>query len=108
MFSSQHIYITHVKQTHLLISQKEFTDAEIKEIAYSQFNVCRAVIANPDALVVQESLYENYTPELVPKNQFAKLVKNVFPEGIPEKFFFFKEYGNHRDLHSFPTRRSSD
>src|SRR5690606_41396881 len=23
-------------------------------------------------------------------------------------FFFFKSYGNHRDLHSFPTRRSSD
>src|SRR6266511_2412509 len=22
--------------------------------------------------------------------------------------FFFKSYGNHRDLHSFPTRRSSD
>src|SRR6266478_7848200 len=23
-------------------------------------------------------------------------------------FFFFKCYGDHRDLHSFPTRRSSD
>src|SRR5439155_1833299 len=23
-------------------------------------------------------------------------------------FFFFKRYGSHRDLHSFPTRRSSD
>src|SRR5947208_17155385 len=23
-------------------------------------------------------------------------------------FFFFKSYGGHRDLHSFPTRRSSD
>src|SRR3712207_6999650 len=23
-------------------------------------------------------------------------------------FFFFKGYGDHRDLHSFPTRRSSD
>src|SRR6266508_918280 len=23
-------------------------------------------------------------------------------------FFFFKSYGDHRDLHSFPTRRSSD
>src|SRR5256885_16608955 len=23
-------------------------------------------------------------------------------------FFFFKLYGDHRDLHSFPTRRSSD
>src|ERR1051326_230393 len=23
-------------------------------------------------------------------------------------FFFFQSYGDHRDLHSFPTRRSSD
>src|SRR6267154_606749 len=26
----------------------------------------------------------------------------------PTPFFFFSCYGDHRDLHSFPTRRSSD
>src|SRR6266705_3483300 len=27
---------------------------------------------------------------------------------LPRQAFFFQRYGNHRDLHSFPTRRSSD
>src|SRR5690349_24140035 len=27
---------------------------------------------------------------------------------MPFSFFFFQCYGDHRDLHSFPTRRSSD
>src|SRR6266487_6796183 len=27
---------------------------------------------------------------------------------LPALFFFFSRGGNHRDLHSFPTRRSSD
>src|SRR6266513_4390284 len=27
---------------------------------------------------------------------------------IRSAFFFFEAYGDHRDLHSFPTRRSSD
>src|SRR5690348_2963678 len=26
----------------------------------------------------------------------------------PSELFYFKSYGDHRDLHSFPTRRSSD
>src|SRR5688572_33246487 len=43
---------------------------------------------------------------------FATLIK---PTAYSERFggcalptFFFKRYGDHRDLHSFPTRRSSD
>src|SRR5437773_9967124 len=27
---------------------------------------------------------------------------------VPSSCFFFQRYGAHRDLHSFPTRRSSD
>src|SRR6266487_2674892 len=30
------------------------------------------------------------------------------PESSSPKHFFFEWYGDHRDLHSFPTRRSSD
>src|SRR5690349_24234784 len=31
-----------------------------------------------------------------------------FSVSIIQSSFFFKRYGDHRDLHSFPTRRSSD
>src|SRR5437879_8085172 len=30
------------------------------------------------------------------------------PRTLSLPFFFFSSYGDHRDLHSFPTRRSSD
>src|SRR5207248_8959881 len=30
------------------------------------------------------------------------------PHDLPLTLFFFQSYGPHRDLHSFPTRRSSD
>src|SRR5438034_9873223 len=32
----------------------------------------------------------------------------TFLVSISSCFFFFYSYGHHRDLHSFPTRRSSD
>src|SRR4051812_50220392 len=37
---------------------------------------------------------------------FASRIYRVIP--IAPKTFFFYSYGPHRDLHSFPTRRSSD
>lgn len=82
----QRVYITHVKQTHMPPAGIEVTKTEKDDVAYSQFNVCRAIIANPDALVVQEGLHENYTPELVSKNQNTVRAKQVFSNGIPEHY----------------------
>src|SRR5205814_10529257 len=35
-------------------------------------------------------------------------VQHLLPRFYRSLFFFFYCYGDHRDLHSFPTRRSSD
>src|SRR5439155_24496088 len=32
----------------------------------------------------------------------------TFSSNLSSPYFFFHSYGDHRDLHSFPTRRSSD
>src|SRR5690349_25156076 len=32
----------------------------------------------------------------------------MYPDNIYSVFFFFQYYSDHQDLHSFPTRRSSD
>src|SRR5438876_10941508 len=39
---------------------------------------------------------------------YATYVFLMFTPSIFFSFFFFYCYGHHRDLHSFPTRRSSD
>lgn len=86
MLSSQRVHITHVKQTHMPYGQTEVTSTDMEEIAYSQFKVCQAVISNPDALVVKESLYENYTPDLMSINQNADYAKKLFPNGLPKNY----------------------
>src|SRR6266446_7147469 len=42
----------------------------------------------------------------MPRESISLLISGIY--SCVSAFFFFKFYGDHPDLHSFPTRRSSD
>ncbi len=86
MASARKIRITHVMQDHLPVGEVEINDEALFKVAFSQFGVMQAILSNPSALVLQEGLCEDYTPELLSKNQNAVLVKRVFPNGLPKQF----------------------
>lgn len=89
MDSHKTIHLTHVKQIHLPphVNIAEINPSDFEKVAYSQFQVAQAILDNPNALVLKESLYEDYTPELSLQNQNSAKAKALFPEGS------FTDYG---------------
>src|SRR5687768_780213 len=96
---------------------------EIAHLALTREDAESAVAAAPELLfaVSESSLHRDVVPLEIALRRFADQIMargDDQPQGVPTGFehldaktggfHFFYCYGNHRDLHSFPTRRSSD
>lgn len=91
MSKAPKISIIHLQQQH----QPPFTKTispEIQEaVAYSQYHVAMRILEHKKAIVLKESLYEDFNPtifaELSRKDpQLFSSVKKIFPNGIPSSF----------------------
>lgn len=85
------ISIIHVQQKHKPPFMQNCPPKILEEVAYSQYHVAKIILENKDAIVLKESLYENYTPKIFQesssqeKSMFS-FVAMVFPKGIPGSF----------------------
>jgi len=77
-------HITHVKQLHMPFRHAD--NSMLEHIAYSQYGVVRAILANPQAIVVQEEQHEDLTPKEIKDHRFVPLAQRFFPQGLPDKF----------------------
>src|SRR5450830_1629001 len=66
--------------------------------------VCRLLLEKKK----RRSLADDLWPSPHARANFGRLPGHSTDERRPRRNFFFVCYGDHRDLHSFPTRRSSD
>lgn len=87
------VKITHIKQLHMPpISAKKIPAAIKEKVAQSEYLVARAIIDNPGVIVLKESLYEDYTPEVYRMSalnlmSIYHMARHVFPSGFPTTFF---------------------
>lgn len=84
--SDPKIYVTHIMQEHAFNAQNA-TPPQIDRIAYSQFQIIKEILANPDHMIVLEGLMEDMTPET--KDSWPMCINDaheLFSNGIPEKF----------------------
>lgn len=79
------ISVIHIKQQHKI---PDFV-REYREIgtSYSQYHVAKSILEHKDAIVLQEGLYEDYTPQIYfESKELVEEVKKNFSKGLPDSY----------------------
>ncbi|MHB1949079.1 MAG: hypothetical protein ACYCQI_13305 [Gammaproteobacteria bacterium] len=92
-----------VNLSHVMIMHKppmgEMDKTFKDRVAYSEYHAAKAILANPDAIVLYEGLTENLTPEVVKKQSSQRILFTAaeiyFPSGFPDTFAGLSELQKH-------------